>query len=75
MYWTPLQDGQYDEERIALLCGQTISEKISIKRTLFLHQWCSLYRDSTVLVKYYSIALKQHLLLECQSYVKLTLME
>ena len=28
---TPLQDGQYDEERIALLCGQTISEKISIK--------------------------------------------
>ena len=31
----PLKDGQYDEERIALFCGQTILEKISIKRTLF----------------------------------------
>ena len=30
---TPLQDGQYDEERIALLCGQTVLEKISINQT------------------------------------------
>ena len=30
---THSQDGHYDEERIALLCGQTVLEKISIKRT------------------------------------------
>ena len=26
---------------------------ISIKRTLFLHQWCPLYRDSTVVINWY----------------------
>ena len=40
-----------------MLCCQTILEKISIKRTslesghIFLHQWCPLYRDSTVFGK------------------------
>ena len=33
MKQTPPEDRQYDEERIASLCGQTTSEKISIKRT------------------------------------------
>ena len=30
---TPPSDGEYDEERIAFPCGQTILEKISVKRT------------------------------------------
>ena len=43
------------QERIALLCCQAISEKISIKRTLFCHQWCPVYRDSTVISRKFQV--------------------
>ena len=50
---TSIRRTQYDEELIDLLCSQTISKKSLLSGHVynvdtFLHQWCPLYRDSTV---------------------------